>query len=155
MQAYVPTKDPTTMEAERGARHRGASRYGGSSRDRGAGSSLWRTLALVAVAVVAAVLASVVLVEPALAAQDGSGGGQTMDLEGAAQDIVAIGVAFILAIIILRFIPDLGKKAYASIAILIIVGSIVYYLAQNPESFESIGAFFGELLSLGGGDSGN
>lgn len=143
MQGYVPDNDTTTTEAEGCAPGRGA-RQGGVS------TFLRNTLGAVAVAAVAAVLAALGLADPVLA----QGGGQTMDLEAAADDVVAIGVAFILAIIILRFIPDLGKKAYASIGILIIVGSIVYFLAQNPDSFEAIGAFFGELLGIGGGSGG-
>lgn len=104
-----------------------------------------RLLLAVVVALVAAVLASVGLAEPAMA----QGGGSSINIEEAAKTVVQICVALILAIIFLRVLPDLGKKAYASIGILIVVGSIVYFLAQNPDSIEAIGQFFGQdILGL-------
>ena len=97
------------------------------------------------VAVMAAFLAAMGLAEPALA----QSGGSSINIEEAARTVVQICVALILAIIFLRVLPDLGKKAYASIGILIVVGSIVYFLAQNPDSLDAIGAFFGEdILGL-------
>lgn len=100
-------------------------------------------LTAAALAVVAAVLALAAVAEPALAQ-----GGSAMDIEGAATDLIAIAAAVILAVIFLRVIPDLGKRAYAGIAILLVIGGCVYYLALNPESLEAIGQFFGDLLNL-------
>lgn len=122
------TQHTTTTEARGAARH-----------------AVIRLALAVIVALVAAVLATVGLAEPAMA----QGGGSSIDIEGAADTVVQICVALILAIIFLRVLPDLGKKAYASIGILIVVGSIVYFLAQNPDSLDAIGAFFGEdILGL-------
>lgn len=74
--------------------------------------------------------------------------GGSMDIAGGAEQLVVIAAAVILAVIFLRVIPDLGKRAYAQIAILLVIGGICYYLATNPQTIASIGQFFGDLLSL-------
>lgn len=107
--------------------------------------AIQRLVVAVIAALLAAVVATIGLAEPALA----QGGGSSINIEEAARTVVQICVALILAIIFLRVLPDLGKKAYASIGILIVVGSIVYFLAQNPDSLDAIGRFFGEdILGL-------